>query len=238
MTKSTSKKLALVDIDKTIYKGHIVTDLPRYLVSKGIVDKQIIVEQQNEEEKCRAGKLSYEDYARNVLKLFARGIQGKRTTDVYKFTETFIAETKKIYKYFPQFVNLIKEEFDIYLVSGEPEFVCDALLNKYNLNGRVASVFSKKNGIFTGKTDNLLFNGEEKVKALQNLLVAYDLSGSIALGDSMVDYKMLNAVQFAICVKPDGSLAKVAQQKDWLVAEPDGVIDIINSLGLKQTQNI
>lgn len=225
------KKVALFDLDNTVYNGFSVIGLIESEILHGFFSFTEVIDLVDNMQKYRSGKLDYETAMTNGLNQWAKGLAGKRYTDVLDHAKKYYTKHKKsFFPYVSKLIPKIKKTHDIYFITGEPQFVGESLLTIFNVNGFYSSVMEEKNGIFTGEVINALSNNNGKKKAVSELLKNYDTKGSIAFGDSEGDIAMLEMVEHPICINSSKKLKEIGLVKKWLMVTPENIEKNVTNL--------
>lgn len=227
------KSIALFDIDKTIYDGYIIFPMAKYQLHKKIIDEECFDNLNNDLKLYKLKKVGYEETVENLNKHWAKGLEKQcfPYEDVLRTSKEFINLDKdRFYPYFQKLNELLNKTHDIYFVTGESQFIGEAVADYFKAKGFVSSVFQIKNNLFAGKIDTSLAKKEEKKKRIKNLILNYDLENSLAFGDSEGDIDMLKTVRHSICINPTAGLVKVAKKRNWLVENPSSVFKTIQEI--------
>lgn len=222
------KHLALFDVDGVIYEGHTIFDQiqdqeKRGFIKKGLWDKVLVglVD-------YKSGKKSYQVVADEFLNLNAESIKGKDYKDLVEDSLVYLIQNKdKFFPYFEKIVPKLSKKYDIYFVTTNFQFMCDALGSIFGVNNYLSSVAEVKNGKFTGKVERSLA-GNKGIVA--DLISKYGKSGSFAVGDSENDADMLDKVQHPFVIEPNEKLEKIAQEKGWQIVNRDTIQEKLLSL--------
>ncbi len=225
------KKIALFDIDKTIYEGYIIFPLADYFLKNNIINQSCIKKIYNNLDLYKKGEINYESTVASLNNNFAEGLKGILLSSVLEQTESFLAKEKDrgaFFSYLEPTINILrKKAYDIYFATGEPQFVGFATTKLFNVSGFVSLEFETKGDFFTGKVKKMLSFREEKLKSIKGILKGYDLKKSFAFGDSEGDIEMLNFVEKAVCINPTDGLKKVASEKGWIIAKPSEIEKLV-----------
>ena len=220
------KKIALFDIDNTIYEGYIFFPLVDYLSKhKGNkIDRKYLDELYKDLKLYEAGKVDYETTIMHWLRCLAKSLGGVSYDLVLGQTESFFEKGRnKFFPYLKPVITILQKTHDIYFVTGEPEFVAWIVAKLFRVTGFISSEFEVKKGIFTGRVKKFLAKRKEKLMVIRELLEKHDIRNSFAFGDSEADIEMLNSVEHAVCVNPKEGLRKIANAKGWIIAKPNEV---------------
>jgi len=232
----TERKIALFDVDNTIYNGYIIFPLAELQVKEGVISTDCLEQLQSDTQAYRLGKITYEIFARDAMRHWAIGLTGKSYLEVLTHTEAFLkGEGDNFFPYFNRVVHMLNEKkYDIYLVTAEPKFVAEAIKNIFPITDSAASEFEAVDGVFRGEA-HVLDTGQEKNMAIQRLLGSRDTKDSIAFGDSVSDIDMLEKTTFPICIKrpnqaSNQALRRYARSKGWEIVNPGSVDKKVRSL--------
>ncbi len=221
------KKLALFDIDGVIYDGHTIFDQirdqeRRRVVPKGTWDK--ILFELNE---YKSGKKNYKQMADGMLDVYAQAVKGKTYDTILKdIADLLIRNKDKFFPYFEEVTFKIKNAYDIYFVTTNFQFMCEALGNIFGVKKYLSSIAEVKDGLFTGIVKRSL-GGNKGI--VSDLISKYGKVGSIAVGDSENDADMLNKVDFPLAMEPNSRLKAIAKEKGWKIVNRDDIAGIIKS---------
>jgi HAD superfamily hydrolase (TIGR01490 family) len=226
-------KLAVFDIDGTIFRSSLVIELSHALVEAGIFPQAAKKEIAKEYLAWLDRKGTYEAYINKVVKIYIKHIRRQRYIQVKRIAQNVIAYQKdRVYRYTRDLIKKLKKEnYFLVAISGSPSYIVEAYAKAIGFNLFFGTELEIKNGKFTGNIVSLdsAFNKAKIVKSLAAKYPSVDLKKSLAVGDTESDVKMLSLVGHAIAFNPNFELAKVAKRKGWkIVAERKDVIYEIN----------
>ncbi len=213
------KKVAIFDIDGTIFRSSLMIELVDELIDEGLFPKRARNTYRAAHIQWLDRKGSYDDYIMAVVKAFMRNITGVRF-DKYIAVARRVIEIHKdrTYRYTRDLVQELKKK-DYYLlaISNSPKDILDFFCSQYGFDkvyGRMYEVGVKDT--FTGAliTPKLV---QDKAKLLQRTLLKENLvlSGSIGVGDSEADIPFLKLVDRPICFNPNRKLYTYARKNGW-----------------------
>ncbi len=115
-----------------------------------------------------------------------------------------------------------KSEGDIvFLVSGGPEGLLNRIAKEVGGNHAVGTKHQIINGRYTGRSEGIACQGENKpilVKEKANQLdLSINFEESYAYADSLSDLQLLSLVGHPVAVYPDTSLMEVAINRKWKI---------------------
>lgn len=209
------KKLAMFDLDKTIFDSHSLFAIVDDLISNNLIESSAKTEVYGFLNNCITGELSYSEAAGKMLVSCAKSLKGKTDSQVKtSIKNMFIRDQNHFYPYFAKILPILLKTHDVYLVTTNAQFVAQIVQEMFGITGYISSEFEVVDGIFTGEVTQSLANGKS---AAQDLLNKYGKAGSLAVGDSKNDVGMLELVEFPICINPDEELKQHALQNNWQV---------------------
>ncbi len=234
MDQLNKKKLAIFDIDGTVFRRSLMVELMKELVYNGIFPKEAGKRVEREYHGWVNRKCSYQLYIDKVVDVFKEMIRGCRQKDV-------ITSGKKVIEYFRDrryvyarnLLEELRETHYLLSISGSPTEVVDEY-NKYLKFDKIIGTIFEINdqGRYTGE---ILLNGaREKEKIFIKFLKEnkIDLEGSVGIGDTEYDSDFLNKVERPIAFNPNGNLVKIAKEKGWeiVIEKKDIICEIRNGL--------
>ncbi|MDD3648299.1 MAG: HAD-IB family phosphatase [Candidatus Dojkabacteria bacterium] len=227
------RKLALFDIDKTIFDGYIILHLASFQTELGIISQKINDNLQSIAKKYSNGLLPYEIAQRKINEYYAVGLKDLSYAVVVNSTNEFIKSNRDMfYPYVERLFYKLKNSYDIYLVTGEFEFIANACkenLSAYDFFASKCEIVNKK---FSGRVEKHLAFGREKEKEVKSLIEKYTNKGSFAVGDSEGDIDMLKLVEHAFCINPTPQLEKEANRNSWVITNEEVIFNqIMRRLG-------
>lgn len=227
------KKVAIFDIDGTIFRSSLLIEVTEALIQEGIFSlkaRNIYIKSYNN---WVSRKDSYEKYIIGVIKAFEQNIKSIQYDDFVKVVKKVVAfHQSRVYRYTRKLiVDLKKKNYYLLAISNSPKEIVDEFCKKLGFDkvyGRVYEV--GKSGKFTGKTlyPDLI---SDKAKILQRALTKNNLilSGSVGVGDTESDIAFLKIVERPICFNPNNRLYEYAKSVKWeIIVERKDVIYKIN----------
>ncbi len=226
-------KLAIFDIDGTVFRKNLHFELLSELSWRGIFSKdsrKVLV-------KIYANWLehrgTYEQYRKSIVSMYSRELKGcfqkeivdaSRKVAEFNKDRTYIFAEKLIDK-------LRRKKYIIIAISGSPV----EIVHEYNKFLKFDEVFGSVyetdgKGCYTGKT---IF---EPVKHKGHLVGQYisekglTLKDSYGIGDTESDVSFLKMVEHPIAFNPNMNLEKAARRNKWriIVEKKDVIYDIGN----------
>jgi HAD superfamily phosphoserine phosphatase-like hydrolase len=225
-------KIALFDIDKTIYDGYLIMPLTEYFFEKHIVGRDFVDNLYQDLYLYQSGQVDYETSVENFNIHTASGLKNRSLDLFLKATAAFL-ETKEggnFFSFAEPLIKLLKNNGNIYLITGEMQFVGKAVADYFSVNGYISSELEVENGLFTGNIKKSLAKREAKRDSMEDLFAAYSQEGSLAFGDSEGDIEMLNMVSEAFCINATEGLMEVALSKGWHIVTPSSILEEVKKV--------
>jgi len=235
MKKRTNKKikLAVFDIDGTIFRSSLLIELINVLVEERIFPRKAKKEIEADYLAWLDRKGIYDTYVNKVVKIHRDYIAGCRKCDVLDVARHVVAWQKnRVHRFTRDLIKVLRrKKFYIIAISGSPQYIVSMFADYMGFDEAFGSKFEVKNGIFTGKIDLDPWI-HTKDMLLRNIIsvigAPVDLRNSIAVGDTASDIPMLKMVGRPIAFNPNKSFAAYAKKKKWriVVERKDTIYDI------------
>ncbi|PIR73836.1 MAG: HAD-IB family hydrolase [Candidatus Moranbacteria bacterium CG10_big_fil_rev_8_21_14_0_10_35_21] len=225
-------KIAVFDIDGTIFRKNLSFELINELSWMGIFQKSVRKELVHHYTNWLNHKGVYDDYRQALVKLYEENIKGCKREDVIKASKIVVPFYKdRTYIFANNLIKKFKEEgYYIIAISGSPSEIVEEY-NKYlKFDAAFGTIYeTDKNDFYTGKY--IFETPKDKGLVVRQYLAENNLTleGSFGVGDTESDIKFLEMVENPIAFNPNANLKKIAEEKKWrIVVEKKDVIYEIN----------
>jgi HAD superfamily hydrolase (TIGR01490 family) len=226
-------KIAVFDIDGTIFRKNLAFELINELSWAKVFDKQIRNELTHVYVKWLDHKGVYEDYRKALVELYFKNIKGCRKDDVLKASSVVMSFFKdRTYIFANDLIKKLKEEnYHIIAISGSPS----EIVEEYNKYLKFDKVFGTEyeldeNDQYTGRA---IFEPTKDKGAVVRKYVAEQgltLENSYGVGDTESDASLLEIVSNPIAFNPNQNLKEIAEKNGWkIIVEKKDVVYEINS---------
>ncbi len=217
-TKNRKQKVAVFDIDGTIFRSslqrELIMALVRYEVFPAIVKKEL--EQNYFSWVNRQG--NYENYIMQVVRSYQKRIAQVSVEDVKRVAEIVINQQKsRVYTYTRQLIEKLRPTHKLIAISGSPIEIVEEFNRHYKFDAVFGMVFQTHDGRYTGEVLEIPIRDKRKVLEKYLLEEKLKLAGSVGVGDSENDASFLEMVSRPICFNPNSNLYKIAKKKGWTV---------------------
>lgn len=226
-----SKPIALFDIDNTIYEGFSYFELLEKQAREGLIKPQIPENAKSSMQKYKTKQQDYETTIVELIDIYAAGLKGKTYDEVLQSARQFYHNSTKFFAYVKPTIQELQGTHDIALVTGEPQFVAQAVAERFGLGVQHYSTeYDVQDGKFTGLVKSYLASRHEKHDAIKHLMQGHGAKGSFAFGDSEGDIEMLRAVEHPICLNATNGLREIAENEQWPMPAIEQVTDLVKKL--------
>lgn len=229
------KKVAIFDVDGTIFRSSMVIELVETLIEDGIFPKDVQKEYEAEYRMWFEREGGYEEYINAVVKTFMKNIKGVHYGIFNDISKKVIErQQKRVYRYTRDLIKRLKEDgYFLLAISQSPKTVVEKFCKNLGFDkvyGRIYEIGPQD--LFTGVVvdEHLIMNKASIVhRAIEKEGLL--LKGSIGVGDTEGDIPLLELVEEPICFNPNNNLYKHAKRLGWrVVVERKDVIYPISYL--------
>lgn len=244
------KKLAIFDIDGTIFRSSLLIELFYALVNKGIFPARAKDDVEPSYTAWLNRKGTYNDYLLNLVRVHYACQKGCLKKDIDPVIRTLIGWQKdRVYRYTRHLIATLKRKgYFLIAISNSQDYMVSKFAKALGFDAAIGRVLEVKNGRYTGRvmSEDAFIRIDEhidKVRILQNFLqknkIAADMKRSIAIGDSEGDIPLLNMVGQPIAFNPSSALARLARRKGWktVVERKDVIYDITHCSFIAQAED-
>ncbi|HVT00866.1 MAG TPA: HAD-IB family hydrolase [Patescibacteria group bacterium] len=223
------RKLAIFDIDGTIFRSSLVIELVNELVAQGIFPKKAEKEIKTDYVNWVNRQGGYKDYIAKVVEIYRKNLKGSKESEVKRIVREVVSDQKnKLYIYTRDLIkDLIEKDYFLLAISGSPAVMVSEFTKQLNFDYYFGAEYEVKNGIYTGV--QIYDVGTDKTVLIKNFVEKFndqiDLKDSIGVGDTESDIPVLEFVKKPIVFNPNLGLARYAKKKKWrIIAERKDVI--------------
>lgn len=215
------KKVAIFDIDGTIFRSSLLIELVNILIEKKVFPAKARIGFEKEYLNWLDRQGDYQDYIMAVVGVFIKYIKGVQQDKLTDAIELVNKQHKyRVYRYTRNLTKMLKESgYYLLAISHSPKLVIDGFgksLGFDKIYGIRYEVDKKKK--FTGEImDRDLIFDKSKILLRAVEKEGLTLKDSVGVGDTESDISFLSMVETPICFNPNSLLYKEAQKKGWKV---------------------
>ena len=227
------RKVAIFDIDGTIFRSSLLIEITERLIEKGLFPVSARTKYQKEYREWLEREGNYENYIEAVVAVFMKNLKGVSYKDFLEAgNDVFEQQKNRVYRYTRDLLlECKKKKYFLLAISQSPKAILDkfcAHMGFDKVYGRIYELGPEDK--FTGHiTDLHLISNKANIvkRALEK--EGLTLKESIGVGDTDGDIPMLALVDYPICFNPNMKLHKEAKRNGWkIVVERKDVIYEIN----------
>ena len=122
-----NKPLALFDIDKTIFDGWSYFVLVKAHIAEGLLKQSVLTRAEETIDRYERHELDYELMVKELLTIYAHGLQGKSAVLVRRSTQAVFASTTDFFAYAAPTIAHLKQTHEIVFVTGSAQFTAEAV---------------------------------------------------------------------------------------------------------------
>lgn len=226
---ASKQKLAVFDVDGTIFRSSLFIQLVELMVREGVFPKGAKQKYEDEYEEWQNREGGYSNYLEAMIDAFHDNIKGVYYGDFADLSKRVVeSQAKHTYRYTRQLVKDLKRDgYYLLAISHSPKTILDYFCPTLGFDKSYGMVFELgAEDMFTGEVvdKHLILNKANIVKRAvekENLT----LEDSVGVGDTESDVSMLEMVEKPICFNPNSQLYKQARIRGWnVVVERKDVI--------------
>jgi HAD superfamily hydrolase (TIGR01490 family) len=215
------KKVAIFDIDGTIFRSSLLVELTDAFIQEGIFSSKVGKSYARSHKAWLDRKGSYEKYIIEVIDAFHENIKGVKYAEFLKTAKKVVAFHKnRIYRYTRDLVrDLKKKGYYLLAISKSPKEIVGEFGKQLG--------FDKVYGLVYEIDDRKRLTGEilfwdlisDKAKILKRAIKKDNLTlkGSVGVGDTESDIAFLKMVEKPICFNPNKKLFQYAKRAGWKI---------------------
>ncbi|MFI5260722.1 MAG: HAD family hydrolase [Candidatus Paceibacteria bacterium] len=223
------RKVAVFDIDGTVFRSSLTIALVERLIEKGIFPPEARATYEEEERMWIERRGDYETYLNGIIAMFKPYLKGAPYQAVVEIAGEIIEERRNhVYRYTRDLIKELKQEgYYLLAISGSPKFIVDGFAYEAGFDKSYGTFFtSGPSDNFTGEIED-----EELIRNKSTVLLRairkenLTLEGSVGVGDTESDIPMLEMVERPIAFNPNQKLYAHAKRRGWeIVVERKDVI--------------
>ncbi|MFA5124773.1 MAG: HAD-IB family hydrolase [Patescibacteria group bacterium] len=224
-----NKKVAVFDIDGTIFRSSLLIEVTEALISEGLFPASAKKVYAKSFTAWLNRQDSYDKYIYDVIKAFEKNIKQVRRSDYMRVGRKVIAfHQNRVYRFTRDLVkDLQKRGYFLLAISHSPRELVELFAQGLGFDkvyGRV--LLSDGHGKFTGRVEHEELISD-KAKILKRAVAKEGLAlrGSVGVGDSEGDITLLRSVDRPIAFNPNSKLYQEARRRGWeIVVERKDVV--------------
>ncbi len=215
------KKVAIFDVDGTIFRSSLLIEIVEEMVARGILPKEATKIYKSKHKKWLDREGGYDEYIDAMVETFYKYNKGIHYSDFAEISKNIVkTKGKQTYRYTRKLVkDLKKKGYYLLAVSHSPKTILDQLCPTLGFDKTYGMIYEigpedRLTGEITDK--HLILNKAYIVKrAVEKEGLTF--KDSVGVGDTESDISFLELVDNPICFNPNKNLYRHAKVNDWKV---------------------
>ena len=212
-----SKKVAVFDIDGTLYRWQLFHELVEELTRADVFPSSTFREVDTAWNDWRSGELHFHGYESLVVETLMKYLPLIPITTFEAVCDKVIAQSAhKLHSYPKKLLKDLRSDgYTIVAISGSQQELLDRFAAKHGIDIAIGAEYERKKGRFTGELSRMTIG--RKAVILHELVRerGFTLKGSVAIGDSEGDIELLSTVEKPIAFNPSEGLFAQAKTAGW-----------------------
>jgi len=217
------KKFAVFDIDGTLFRWQLFSEVVFELMQDGYIPKEVKAEVDAKMSQWRDRKTahSFHDYETAIVQAFIPYVTKVPVAAIETAADNILARVgNQVYMYTRSLITELKGQgYTLIAISGSQDEIVQRFAKLWQFDIALGQANDQKDGQYTGTIPGGKLLVLRKGEALKELVATHNLSWkeSIAVGDTMSDASMLELVEKPIAFNPNEQLFEVAKKHSWPV---------------------
>jgi len=215
------KKVAIFDIDGTIFRSSLFIELMEGLITAGVFSKSVRHSYEREEKKWLEREGDYQEYVNAMVRTFRKNIKGVYYGDFVDIANAVVEEQwKHVYRYTRDLIPQLKDNgYYLLALSHSPKTALDKFCPRLGFDKAYGTMYELgPQDRFTGnKIDEHLMANKSNILHRAVEKGNLTLKNSVGVGDTESDIPFLEMVAKPICFNPNAKLYKYAKRNKWKV---------------------
>lgn len=215
------RKLAVFDIDGTLFRSSLYTELVYEMIAAGIIKDPSFIEDIRAKKEAwveRRDSQAYPTYDQSVAAGVDTMLTSISVSDYENSVHRTIANnTSKVYSYTRNLIRTLKSQgYTIIAISGSPHELVEQFVVRYGFDIWVGQHWFRDGDKFTGE---IIKTHTDKELIIKKIAEEYGLAfeDSYAIGDTAGDIGLLSIVDNPIAFNPTDELLEAAIENGWKV---------------------
>ncbi|RYZ41885.1 MAG: HAD family hydrolase [Myxococcaceae bacterium] len=229
--KTTQERLALLDLDGTLYPGTLGVRLLQELMDRGVSGPDALQAIRSAPADFQAGHEDFFTRASCFYDLLGKVLQGTTFVQVEQAASAvWEREHARLFPFVRPLVTALREaDYQLVLVSGSPVEVVRLVAQELGIPLHHAARSESRHGRYTGRVlhRTAMPGGKRQVLSTLNADARFDLGASFALGDAPSDVELFEQVGLAVAFEPKPTLALLARERPWRVVDRHDILDVV-----------
>lgn len=227
------KKLAIFDIDGTIFRKNLLFELITELVFSGVftkITREELIDMYGDWVNQRH---TYEQHRDRMVEIYKNNIIGCQEEDIKKIAQKVVKlNSQRIYIFTKNLIEELRKDHYLIIISGSPIEIVGEYAKNFQFDKFFGSIYEiNKEGCYTGEA--LFVPVENKGEIISDFAQkeGFSFKESVGVGDTESDAKFLTLVEKPIAFNPNKGLKAIAEFEKWeIIVERKDVIYEFNRI--------
>ncbi len=214
-----TQKLAIFDIDGTLFRWQLYHELVYALKDKGYFPPSVARQLDEAFLGWNTRRTSFSDYEHTMLRLFTAHLRNV-PPDAFEAVAKEVVRTSghKIYRYTHELLKQLRaQDYFLLALSGSQQEIVDQFAELYGFDAWIGSLYERDEQGFTGEFVRFVPSSKAQIITAYAEEHGFDLADAIAIGDSGSDIGLLELVGHPIAFNPADELLAAAKQNGWQI---------------------
>ncbi|MDO5518684.1 MAG: HAD-IB family hydrolase [Clostridium sp.] len=239
-----SKVAAFFDLDGTLYREGLITEVFKKMVKYEIIgEERWYNDVRPDYIRWDKRQGDYDDYLLKMIDIYMEAIKGLENHRI-EYIAKKIVEQKgdRVYTFTRDRIKWHKDNGHIIIIiSGSPSELVSEMAKKYGFTDYIGAKYvTDENNLYTGEVIPM-WDSVSKENAINNFVKKYDinLDESYAYGDTAGDYTMFRRVKHPYCINPTKELLQKVIKDRSLIDKVNVIVerkDVIYNLDIEDIQ--
>ena len=218
-TDRMSKKLAIFDIDGTLFRWQLYHELIYRLKDQGYFPPAVSTKLDEAFLGWTSRHRSFRDYETEMIELSSAHLPSIPVDAFEQAARDVVASSgHKVYRYTRDLLARLKSEgYYCLALSGSQQEVVEQFAPHYGFDDWIGTIFERDGNAFTGQITRFVPYSKGRIITGYAKEHGFDLADAIAIGDSGGDTAILEVVGHPIAVNPNEELLAIATANRWPV---------------------
>ena len=215
------KKVAIFDIDGTIFRSSLLIELVEVLIEEGSFPVSARSEYEKEHKRWLDRKGDYESYIMAVIHVFVKHLKGVHYDEFLKASKIVVDRYRhRTYLFTEDLIKALKKDgYYLLAISQSPKGILDLFCKEIGFDKVYGRIYETDEEMrFTGKIiDEEIISKKSNIVRRAVEKQGLTLEHSVGVGDTEGDISLLELVERPICFNPNAHLYKYAIEKGWQI---------------------
>lgn len=221
MHMAEKQRVAVFDVDGTIFRSSLLIILVEQLIANGVFPEEARSTYEREQRKWLEREGDYEAYIHAMTRAFKKYLKGVHYSELADAADQAVEiHWKRVYRYTRDLLSDLHErDYFLLALSHSPKTVLDRFCPRLGFDKAYGTIYEiGPQDLFTGNMvdEHLILNKAATLRRAverENLSLAH----SVGVGDTESDIPFLEMVAKPVCFNPNQKLYKYAKRMGWRV---------------------